>query len=116
MKDHYGQILEYRVRRAGISITDIARHANVNRRTVYNWFNTKYLSNHIIILIGTYIRYDFSIDLPHLFNSEDFQVKNINASINLTQDTEYWKTKYLTLMEDFNKMLLNEDRHVKVLK
>ncbi|MDB5019809.1 MAG: hypothetical protein JWQ28_936, partial [Pedobacter sp.] len=39
MSKHYGQILERAIRRNGNSISDVARLLNINRRSVYNWFN-----------------------------------------------------------------------------
>lgn len=57
---HHGQLIEKIIRRNGHSITDIARLTNVNRRSVYNWFNKARLKPRTIKSIGEAIRYDFT--------------------------------------------------------
>jgi len=52
MDKHYGQIVELIIRKKGYSISELARLSYVNRRSVYNWFNQKYLKPEIIYRIG----------------------------------------------------------------
>jgi transcriptional regulator with XRE-family HTH domain len=111
MNKHYGQILERAIRRNGNSISDVARLLNINRRSVYNWFNQAQLRPEILYKIGHVINYDFSVDLPHLFTPEDFIKKprlTINKQGELMEDTTNsysWQQKYIDLLEKYNSLL-----------
>ena len=71
MDKHYGQIVEYRVRRKGVNITELANALRVNRRTVYNCFADKYLNAQIIHKIGCIIQHDFSKEFTELFTTAE---------------------------------------------
>jgi hypothetical protein len=111
MSRHYGEILERAIRRSGNSISDVARLLNINRRSVYNWFNQQQLKPEIFYKIGHVIHYDFSVDLPDLFSPEDFLVKprlTVNYRGQLTEERENelsWKEKYIELLERHNALL-----------
>lgn len=93
MANHYGQIVEKVIRRDGHSISDVSRLMKVNRRSVYNWFNQPNLRPEIIYRIGRIIKHDFSVDLPHVFKSEDFAFENKSIIIqNLSRRSQLLKT------------------------
>jgi hypothetical protein len=116
MSKHHGQTLEKVIRKGSYSITEIARMANVDRRSVYNWFNFPVLRAEIIYKIGHKMMHDFSAEFPELFNSSDFAFKN-NPSLSSeecrTQDPflhsmdedSHWKEKYLNLYPKYEKLL-----------
>lgn len=113
MEKHYGQIVELVIRKDGFSITELARLTHVNRRSVYNWFNQKYLKIEIIYRIGCIIKHDFSKDFPDLFTPEDFKdIQNPkpnnydDCSIWELPNHHIWKDKYISLLEQYNKVLL----------
>ncbi|MXV49556.1 helix-turn-helix domain-containing protein [Pedobacter sp. HMF7647] len=109
MEKHYGQLVEYRIRKNGYSITDLAKTMGVNRRSIYNWFNQRYLKTDIIYRIGCAIRHDFSQDFPEFFVSEDFSSMNKPYQGFFCSDlqaSENWKTKYITLLEKYNELLV----------
>lgn len=115
MNTHQGQIVEYIVRKNGYSISDLAKALNVNRRSMYNWFNQKELKWDVIYRIGYVIRHDFSKEFPLLFTSEDFKGMYAPRSSavlldmnNKTDDDDHWKDKYLNLLERYNTELLNK--------
>jgi predicted DNA-binding protein YlxM (UPF0122 family) len=114
MERHYGQQLEKVIRRNGYCISELARLSNVNRRSVYNWFNQKRLKSEIIYRIGCVLNHDFSVEFPDLFDKNDF--KNIRRATNHI-DTGHegsqvdaleeltWKDKYLFLLEKYTDLL-----------
>ena len=114
MEKHYGQIVEYLVRKNGYSITDLATELNVNRRSIYNYFQNQFLKSDIIYKIGRVIRHDFSKEFPEFFTPEDFatsykQGKLTVIGTNSTDNPvteEIWKDKYLALLESYNEALL----------
>lgn len=108
MEKHYGQVVEYIVRRNGYSITDLAEGMDLNRRTLYNYFQSKFLKYDVIHKIGLIVRHDFSKEFPELFKSDQFEIKPVSrprVSSTVSTDDEYWKDKYIQLLETYNKTL-----------
>ncbi|WP_407429927.1 helix-turn-helix domain-containing protein [Arcticibacter sp.] len=115
MANHHGQVVEKVIRRDGHSISDISRLMKVNRRSVYNWFNQPNLRPEIIYRIGIITKHDFSIELPHIFKSEDFVFENQELQQSepvkaepVAKDGDYWKKKYAELLKSYN--LLKQDQ------
>ncbi|TWR28840.1 TetR/AcrR family transcriptional regulator [Mucilaginibacter pallidiroseus] len=110
MEKHNGQIIEYLVRKYGYSITDLAKELNVNRRSVYNYFQNKYLKSEIIFRIGIVIRHDFSNEFPELFGSNEFTfpIGAISATptpVSSPINEDVWKDKYIDLLEQYSNLL-----------
>jgi lambda repressor-like predicted transcriptional regulator len=110
MDKHYGQIVELVIRKKGVSISQLARMTNVNRRSVYNWFNQKYLKQEIIHQIGILIAHDFSVEFPELFRKTDFlplfQQRPLNEEyFGDGENHSIWKDKYIELLEKYNILL-----------
>lgn len=115
MVTHHGQIVEKVIRRDGHSISDLSRIMKVNRRSIYNWFNQPQLRPEIIYRIGCIIKHDFSIELPQIFNSEDFKFgveqleREDTSKCDISvKDDNYWKEKYNELLKSYN--LLKQDQ------
>lgn len=116
MDKHYGHIMERIIRRTGYSISELARLTNVNRRSIYNWFNQKNLKPEIIFRIGCALKHDFSEEFPELFTEEDFQ--NVSGKKTDEEGTvpttftesgsSYWKDKYIHVLEEYNKLLVKQ--------
>ncbi|MEO3407297.1 hypothetical protein AAFN85_25490 [Mucilaginibacter sp. CAU 1740] len=88
----------------------------MNRRSVYNWFNQKYLKQEIIHEIGLLISHDFSVEFPELFRKTDFlQVQGGFHADNASDNSNYiWKDKYIELLEKYNTLLrskVDSERH-----
>ncbi|MDB5063543.1 MAG: hypothetical protein JWP67_3386 [Mucilaginibacter sp.] len=100
MNKHYGQIVEYVVRKAGYNAADLALKTNSNKRNIYHLFQAKNLRTDIIYNIGCIIKHDFSQEFPELFQnkkSEEDYTKhkksliidnNQRANIFIIDDTE----------------------------
>jgi lambda repressor-like predicted transcriptional regulator len=112
MERHYGQIVELTVRKKGYNITELARLAAVDRRTVYNWFNQKYLKTEIIYRIGTILKHDFSVEFPTLLTGEDFHdstteqpIGTLDSTLSEGRESLTWKNRYISLLEEYNSLL-----------
>ncbi|MBK1442216.1 hypothetical protein JHJ32_19625 [Parapedobacter sp. ISTM3] len=112
MEKHYGQILEHVIRSNGFNISELSRLLNVNRRSIYNWFNMPRIRPEIIFKIGCALRYDFSKEFPELFRPEEFSKKiclrNPEKTAALDRSGDRWEHKYIALLEKYNEMLLNQ--------
>ena len=113
MELHHGQTIERIIRRNGFSITELARLTNVNRRSVYNWFNQRHLKPEIIYRIGAVIKHDLSSVFPSLYQYDEFIQQDVPANneevINkeeISAEGNVWKDKYIELLERHNQLLL----------
>jgi transcriptional regulator with XRE-family HTH domain len=122
MEKHSGQIIEYVIRKKGFNISDLARSLNINRRSLYNWFNQKDLSAAHILKIGNVIRHDFSVEFPELFSKDDFKLLNQRYLDNIVVSTTPqqiidWEEKYLRLLEEYNNaVLINDEKRLLLVK
>jgi len=112
MDKHYGQTVEMVIRKKGYSISEVARLTRVNRRSVYNWFNQRYLKTEIIYSLGLVLKHDFSVEFPDLFTKKDFQqiysTKETGPDDLILGETEthyVWKNRYIELLEEYNQLI-----------
>jgi transcriptional regulator with XRE-family HTH domain len=113
MKLNAGEIVEHAVRRQNVNISELSRRMKVNRRTLYNWFQQKSLNADVICGIGQVINYDFSKDFNEELEASKLKSKErvLNPKINkeyvAQESVYYWMEKYITLLEDYKKLLQN---------
>ena len=108
MEIHAGAVVEKIVRSSGISIAELARRVQVDRRSLYNWFEQKNLRLEAIAKIGYVLGYDFSTEFPDLKHLQKIQALDQDEANNTNDrfdDTAYWKSKYVTLLEKYNELL-----------
>jgi hypothetical protein len=114
MELNAGQVVERVVRRNKVSISELARRLQVNRRSVYNWFDQKTLKIDIICKIGHVLNHDFSVDFPEAFGERGFAaMENLIESVNDNEhkhpnSVHYWMVKYISLLEKYNELLSHE--------
>ena len=103
LAQHKGKILENAVRESGIPLTKLTKRINKSRRWIYNAFENPNLSIEYIIQIGEIIHYDFSEVLVEL---KKFKSSALKVHVTGEQENpEYWKDKYLELLEKYNNIL-----------
>lgn len=107
---HKGEIVEKAIRESGYSITRLAKKLGKSRRWVYQIFEKRNVPINYVIEIGKAINHDFTTEIKEL--------KEYKRSVNVhTWDeseidfftekdkAEYWKNKYLLLLEKYNELL-----------
>jgi len=115
MDKHHGQIIEKTIRRKNFSISELARQSSVNRRSIYNLFDQPKVKPELIYKIGSVMKHDFSREFPELFSASDFSDK-LHLHKPVKQDlpegdirgVNYWKDKYISLLEEFTQILLKK--------
>lgn len=111
---HRGEILEKAVRGSGMPITELARRLKKSRRYVYDMFENPGVSTDTILKIGTIIHHDFTVELQYPPKSKE---KNRSVSEPRQEYTaDYWKNKYLELLEKYNELLLEKLENRKKFK
>lgn len=107
---HRGEIIEQAVRQSGYTITKLAKRMGKSRRHVYNLFENPHVSMDVVLEIGKIIHHDFTALLP----SSPAYVRRDQYEISLDEQhpyqqpenaAEYWKNKYLVLLEKYNALL-----------
>lgn len=101
---HRGEIVERAIRKSGYPITQIARRLGKSRRWMYLMFDNSQVDLESIIKIGRIIHHDFSDEIKELsvINPEAFSEPESKYN---KQNKDYWKNKYLKLLESYNALL-----------
>lgn len=106
-----GEIVELVIRRNHVSISELSRKLKVSRRSIYNWFTQESLSRDIIYKIGEVLHHDFSAEFPDMFDSSTLvntQISgNTSIGINELDSVNYWRNKYISLLEKHNNYLIH---------
>jgi CRISPR/Cas system-associated exonuclease Cas4 (RecB family) len=109
LMEHRGEIIRSAVYKSGYSITDIAKRIGKSRRWMYLMFENSNVPLDSVIKIGKIIHYDFSEEIKEIrliFNGvNDLQDNNLKENLN----TDYWKDKYLKLLEEYNALLKKQE-------
>ncbi|WP_449439118.1 hypothetical protein [Pedobacter steynii] len=109
MEHNAGEIVELAVRRQNVNISELSRRLQVNRRTLYNWFRQKKLHTDVIFEIGKVINYDFTHDFEGELSGfgfkEDLTMYKNEGQSDHTNSVYYWMEKYITLLEDYKKLV-----------
>lgn len=102
---HRGEIVKEAIYKSGVPISVLAQRLGKSRRWVYQMFDNNNVSLDVILQIGLLIHYDFTEEIKEFNPSQ----KMMNpSSITYEKDennAEYWKNKYLKLLEEFNELL-----------
>ena len=107
---HKGEILEKAVRESGMPLTKLTKRLSKSRRWIYNAFENPNVSIDYILEIGKIIHHDFSEDIAELKKYRTMaalmHLENVSEiDNNDKQGQDYWKNKYLKLLEKYNQLL-----------
>ena len=98
---HKGQVIQKAVKQSGISITQLAKKIRKSRQSIYNIFESQNVPIDLILAIGKAIHYDFSKDFKQL---KTYSTK-VDPMVAEEDNVEYWKQKYISLLEEYNQLL-----------
>jgi predicted transcriptional regulator len=102
---HRGEIIKEAIYKSGYPITALAKQLGKSRRWMYLMFENNTISLDLVMQIGKIIHYDFTSEIkefslsPTTLNELSTTYKNEEPS------SEYWKNKYLKLLEDYSELL-----------
>ncbi|WP_343748356.1 hypothetical protein [Fluviicola sp.] len=101
---HRGEIVEQVIRQSGFPITIIAQKLGKSRRWMYLMFDNPQVDIETILAIGKIIHHDFSAEIKELNALTPNSFEDPENPYN-NESKEYWKNKYLKLLEDYNELL-----------
>ena len=104
--------MEQAVRQSGYSLTKLTQRLGKSRRWIYHAFENPILSIDVILEIGKIIHHDFSDEIIDLKRysakiTEPLTSLQNQSENSITSQNEYWKNKYLLLLEKYNALLEN---------
>ena len=102
---HRGEIIKEAVYKSGLSITQIAKRMGKSRRWVYIMFENKSVSLDVILQIGKIIHHNFNNEIKDLHLIKKSVVKTPSEYQSNKNSSEYWKDRYLILLEEYNDLL-----------
>ena len=102
---HRGEIIKEAIYTSGCTVTEIAKSIGKSRRWMYLMFENSNVSLDIVLQIGKIIHYDFSLEIKEFSPSQKIIEKASFDSKKEDSDAEYWKNKYLNLLEEYNDLL-----------
>lgn len=108
LKVHMGQTLELIIRKNELNLTELANEVGVDRRTFYYWFKKEVLKESTINRISKVINSDGLNNSIRTNLLEPCFSHPAEITINKGGD-EYWKDKYVNLLERYTALLKNED-------
>jgi len=104
---HRGEIVKKAIYQSGMPITLIANKVGKSRRWVYQMFENSNVSLDLVLQIGEIIHHDFSDEIREINytkgNLQDNSIPVYGKPEN--EEAEYWKNKYLKLLEEYNELL-----------
>jgi predicted transcriptional regulator len=101
---HRGEIIKIAVYKSGFSISELAKRLGKSRRWMYLMFENNSVSLDIVLQIGKIIHHDFSDTIKEL--STSLKVNESPTAYEKEEiSTDYWKNKYLKLLEEYNLLL-----------
>jgi len=97
---HKGELIEKAVRKSGVKLTVLAKRLKRSRGYLYYLFQTRDVSFEEAMKIGRLINYDFSSEYDTILHEP------VSPSYDRSKKSvEYWKTKYIELLERYNDMM-----------
>ena len=104
---HRGEIVKKAIYQSGMSITLIANKVGKSRRWVYQMFENSNVSLDLVLQIGEIIHHDFSDEIREInYTKGHLQDNSIPVyGKPENEEAEYWKNKYLKLLEEYNELL-----------
>ena len=102
---HRGEIIKEAVYKSGFSITELAKRLGKSRRWVYLMFENNSVSLDVILQIGKIIHHNFTKEIKDMYPLKKVLIDSPSNFHNDENYNEYWKNKYLRLLEEYNALL-----------
>lgn len=102
---HRGEIIKKAVYESGMPISQLALRLNRSRRWVYLMFENQNVSIDLVLAIGKIINFDFSSEIKEIRNNLIQEATTPYPDPD--ESHEYWKNKYIQLLEEYTALLKN---------
>jgi predicted transcriptional regulator len=102
---HRGEIIKEAVYKSGISITELAKRLGKSRRWMYLMFENSMVSLDVVLQIGKLIHHDFTDEIKEFNPNSTIVNEPPTVYEKEASATDYWKDKYLKLLEEYNWLL-----------
>lgn len=103
--EHRGEIVKQAIYKSGYPITELAKKLGKSRRWMYLMFDNNNVSLDLVLQIGKIIHYDFSDEIKEFHPYQNVINEPATDYKREESQVEYWKNKYLKLLEEYNELL-----------
>jgi predicted transcriptional regulator len=100
-----GEIIKQAVNKSGMSITHLSKSIGKSRKWVYDMFENESVSLDVILQVGEIIHHNFTTEIDDLYSLQKGTIATSLDNENNSNSVEYWKNKYLILLEEYNTFL-----------
>jgi len=100
--EHRGEIIKNAIYQSGMPISAIAKLMGKSRRWFYQMFEQKNVSIETILTIGKIIHYDFTTEIKEMYPKT---LQEPPEEYPEEKKVDYWKMKYIHLLEEYNTAL-----------
>lgn len=108
---HRGEIIKDAVYKSGYSITELAKRMGKSRRWVYLMFENHSVSLDVVLHIGKIIHHNFTKEIIDMSPLKKMLLDSSSDNQSSDNNSEYWKNKYLHLLEEYNSLLKENVNH-----
>lgn len=109
--EHRGEIIKNAIYLSGLPISLIAKRMGKSRRWFYLMFENQNVSLDTVLEIGKIIKYDFSIEIKEIRRYALHEP--VNEYPDEENSPEYWRKKYIQLLEEHTALLKSLKRDSK---
>jgi predicted transcriptional regulator len=102
---HRGEILKEAIYKSGVPITELAKRMGKSRRWMYLMFENSNVSLDIVLQVGRLIHHDFTDEIKEINAASIVINEPPTAYEKEASNADYWKDKYLKLLEEYNLLL-----------
>jgi hypothetical protein len=107
---HHGQLLEEAVKACRLKKEEVAAKAGYQRASYYKHIKEPDLPYHILAAYGKAIKYDFTELLPempkYIIEEPEGTYTSQLSQEEARKQIDYWRSKYIDLLEKFNKLVM----------
>ncbi len=110
---HRGEILQKYIENLNpkVSIAALARKVDYDRTTIYQHFKNSQLDYATILKYGKALKHDFSVEFPEMMQFmstveepiADYTAMTVAEAL---RERDYWKDKYISLMEKHHELVM----------
>jgi hypothetical protein len=109
-KVHRGELLKEAVETTRLNKEEVAAKAGYTRSTYYKHIQDSDLPYHILTAYGKAIHFDFTEFLPEMpryIVEEPEENYNEGLTPEVRKQIDYWRNKYIDLLEKFNQLVMD---------
>jgi len=112
---HRGKVLQKFIENLNpkVTVAALARKLGYDRTTIYQHFRNDKLDYSTVLKYGKALKHDFSVEFPDMLTyishvEEPLTEYRTMSVAEALKERDYWKDKYIALMEKHNELIMQQ--------